>query len=78
MKTAIPIPDELFEQAEQLAETLGTSRSELYRNALERYLNSHNPDLIQETLDRVLEGLEGTDNELASKAAESILRATEW
>jgi len=78
MKTAISIPDELFEQAEQLAETLGTSRSELYRNALERYLDSYSPDVIRETLDRVLDALENTDSELASRAAESVLRATEW
>ncbi len=34
MKTAISIPDEIFEQAERLAKTRGWSRSELYANAV--------------------------------------------
>jgi len=78
MKTAISIPDELFEEAERLAETLGQSRSELYRNALERYIDSRSPDVIRETLDRVLESLDQTDDELARTAAARVLKATEW
>ncbi len=78
MKTAISIPDALFEEAERLAETLGQSRSELYRNALERYIESRSPDLIRETLDRVLENLEQTDDDLIRTTAASVLKATEW
>ena len=38
MKTAISIPDELFEAADALAEELGVSRSELYARAVEEYV----------------------------------------
>ena len=35
MKTAVSIPDHVFDAAERLAEKLGISRSELYQRALE-------------------------------------------
>ncbi len=38
MKTAISIPDELFEVADRAAAHLHVSRSELYRRALTAYL----------------------------------------
>ena len=41
MKTAISIPDPLFERADQLAQKLGKSRSQLYRDALDEYLARH-------------------------------------
>lgn len=34
MKTAISLPDSVFEEAEALAQQLGLSRSELYTKAL--------------------------------------------
>ena len=42
MKTAISLPDSVFEAAEALAEQLGMSRSELYTTALEAYLQKYN------------------------------------
>lgn len=41
MKTAISIPDHLFDTAESFAETLGISRSKLYRMALQHYLREY-------------------------------------
>jgi metal-responsive CopG/Arc/MetJ family transcriptional regulator len=38
MKTAVSIPDDVFQSAEQLARRLGMSRSELYVQALKSYL----------------------------------------
>jgi metal-responsive CopG/Arc/MetJ family transcriptional regulator len=38
VKTAISIPDEIFEQAERLAKIRGWSRSELHANAVEPLL----------------------------------------
>lgn len=51
MKTAISIPDKLFRAAEQMAEQLGLSRSELYRRAVARYLEQHSRTVIREKLD---------------------------
>lgn len=41
MKTAISIPDDLFEAAERFAKRLGLSRSEFYQRAIAKYLENH-------------------------------------
>jgi metal-responsive CopG/Arc/MetJ family transcriptional regulator len=53
MKTAISIPDALFEAAEQFAKRMGLSRSELYAVALREYLQVHKQDEITKQLDAV-------------------------
>ena len=53
MKTAISIPDELFESAEQFARRQGMSRSELYATALRCYLQEHRGEGITERLDEI-------------------------
>jgi hypothetical protein len=61
MKTAISIPDVLFEAADRVAGRLGISRSELYQRALRRYLEEQSGEVIRETLD----SLYGDDDERA-------------
>ncbi len=53
MKTAISIPDGVFERAEQLADRLGMSRSELYATAVAAYLRRHRTEGVTERLDAV-------------------------
>jgi hypothetical protein len=53
MKTAISIPDSLFEEADRLAKTRGWSRSELYANAVTAYVNSERFSGVREKLDAV-------------------------
>ncbi|MBM4131275.1 CopG family transcriptional regulator [bacterium] len=53
MKTAISLPDELFEAADKLARAMGLSRSELYRNAIARFLEQHAASRVTERLDAV-------------------------
>ncbi|MDS3859202.1 hypothetical protein RIF25_00135 [Thermosynechococcaceae cyanobacterium BACA0444] len=53
MKTAISLPDSIFEEAEALALQLGLSRSELYAKALQAYLKKHNRDQILHQLNQV-------------------------
>lgn len=53
MKTAISLPDPVFEQAEALARQLGVSRSELYTKALQAYLKRYNRDQILLKLNQV-------------------------
>lgn len=53
MKTAISLPDPLFEAADELAHRLGISRSELFQRAMERFLRDHNEELVTAALDRV-------------------------
>jgi len=53
MKTAISLPDALFEAAEALARRLDISRSELYRRAVEAYLRRASRRAVTEALDAV-------------------------
>jgi hypothetical protein len=53
MKTAISIPDDIFQSAEQLAHRLGVSRSELYVQALKRYLQDHLEDSVTDALNTI-------------------------
>ncbi len=55
MKTAISIPDKIFESAEKLAHRLGKSRSQLYTQALHSYLEKNDDQLVQEALDNLYE-----------------------
>ncbi len=63
MKTAISIPDRVFQSAEQLAARLGVSRSELYSKALAALLEKHRDDLITSRLNEVY-GPGGEDSAL--------------
>ncbi len=53
MKTAISLPDAVFEAAEALAEQLGMSRSELYATALQAYLQKYNRTQMLAQLNQV-------------------------
>ena len=53
MKTAISIPDEVFHRAEELAKSLGLSRSELYSQALANFLKSHRSLSVTDRLNLV-------------------------
>ena len=53
MKTAISLPDSVFEEAEELAKQLGLSRSELYTEALQAYLQKYNRNQILHKLNQV-------------------------
>ncbi len=53
MKTAISIPDQVFKSAEELANRLGKSRSQLYTQAISRYLEKYRNDSVTEKLDAV-------------------------
>jgi hypothetical protein len=54
MKTAISLPDLLFEEAERVAARLGLSRSELYARAITRFVREQSGDAITEAINRVV------------------------
>jgi antitoxin MazE6 len=78
MKTAISLPDELFEEAERLGSRLHKSRSEVYRGALEDYLAKHDPDLVRDSLNRVLAAVGQSKDEFVATATARVLERTEW
>lgn len=53
MKTAISLPDPIFEAAEDLVKRLGISRSQLYATALVKYLDSFNDEAVIQALNEV-------------------------
>jgi metal-responsive CopG/Arc/MetJ family transcriptional regulator len=53
MKTAISIPDSIFQSADALAKQLGISRSELYAKAVAEYLSRHHGEQITARLDAI-------------------------
>lgn len=53
VKTAVSLPRELFERADELAERLGVSRSELYARALGRFVSENLDDAVTRRLDEV-------------------------
>ena len=77
MKTAISIPDDLFEDAEQLAQRLHKSRSRLYGDAMREYLARHSPDQVTDALDRLCADTPAADD-LAARAARRTFERTEW
>jgi Arc/MetJ-type ribon-helix-helix transcriptional regulator len=52
-KTAVSLPDPLFQSAERLAARMGVSRSELYRRALEELLARHDESRVTAQLNEV-------------------------
>lgn len=53
MKTAVSIPDDVFESADTLAERLGVSRSHLYALAVAEYVAKHRDAKVTERLNAV-------------------------
>ncbi len=53
MKTAISVPDELYNAAELAASRLGVSRSMLYQQAMVLFLECHGDSLVTDALDEV-------------------------
>ena len=53
MKTAVSIPDRIFRAADSLAKQHGMSRSELFAQAVESYIETHKHVGLIEALDAV-------------------------
>ncbi len=79
MKTAISIPDNLFEAAEKVARRLGISRSELYQRAVARFLEQQSGDVVREALDSVYGKASNRELDPLIKAAgEHIVTDENW
>lgn len=78
MKTAISIPDEVFETAEKTAKRLGVSRSELYSNAVRAYIELHKAKDIRVKLDEIY-GVEDSSLDIRLQNMQSrILENEDW
>ncbi len=78
MKTAISIPDPIFQAAENMAHRLGVSRSELFSNAISEYMKRHKYQYVTESLNEVYRE---TDSKLDEKLAlmqRKSIQEDEW
>jgi metal-responsive CopG/Arc/MetJ family transcriptional regulator len=78
MKTAISIPDRVFEDAERLARRSGKSRSQLFSDAVREYVARHSADQVTEAMDRVSADGGTEPDPFTSRAARRTLERTEW
>jgi metal-responsive CopG/Arc/MetJ family transcriptional regulator len=77
-KTAISVPDDVFERAERLAGKTRKSRSELFSDAMREYIARHASEEVTEAMDRVCVGLSEVTDAFSSVAARRILQKSYW
>jgi metal-responsive CopG/Arc/MetJ family transcriptional regulator len=78
MKTAVSIPDDVFEKAERLARRARRSRSEVYSAALREYVARHAPDEVTEAMDRVCAAVNEDRDAFLAEAGRRVLARVEW
>ncbi len=79
MKTAVSIPDDVFEKAERLAKRGRRSRSEVFTAALREYVARHSPDEVTEAINRVCAEVDQTEDiKFLNAAARRLLKKVEW
>lgn len=78
VKTAISIPDEIFEAAERFAREQGMSRSELYAVAVRRYLSERSGERITEQLDEIYADEESGLDPVLARLQELSLPKESW
>ncbi len=78
MKTAISLPDPVFEEAERYARRTKKTRSQLYSEALCEYLSRHSPEQVTEAMNRVVDQVGEAVDPFLSAAARKAMERVEW
>ena len=78
MKTAVSIPDAIFEKAERLARRARLSRSAIFSAALKEYIARHAPDEVTEAMNRVCDKVGECPEPFVAAAGRRVLENTEW
>jgi predicted transcriptional regulator len=79
MKTAVSLPDRVFQEAERHARRTRKSRSQLYGEALTEYLARHAPDEVTEAMNDAIDRLAGRGTDpFVTPAARRLLKNVEW
>lgn len=78
MKTAISIPNDIFEQAESLARKMEVSRSELYTEAIRIYLKENHIEDVTAKLDEVYKDTNSSLDKGLLNAQTASLPKEEW
>lgn len=78
MKTAISVPDDVFESADELAGAMGISRSELYSTAVAEYVAKHRSADITARLNEVYAEVDGRLPPEVRRAQGKSVGKSEW
>ena len=78
MKTAVSVPDDVFQGAERLARREGRSRSEVYSAAVREYVARHDPDAVVTALDKVVTELGQGIDPFVEAATTRTLGSIDW
>jgi metal-responsive CopG/Arc/MetJ family transcriptional regulator len=78
MKTAVSIPDDVFEKVERFARRTKRSRSEVFSTALREYIARHAPDEVTDAINRVVDEIGDQTDDFVAAAARRVLEKTEW
>jgi metal-responsive CopG/Arc/MetJ family transcriptional regulator len=78
MKTAVSIPDDVYERVERLARRTKRSRSRLFSDALAEYLASHETDEVTEAMNAAMAAVGAQADPFTTAAAGRILERSDW
>src|SRR5207244_209333 len=78
MKTAVSIPDDVFEKVERLVRRSRRSRREVFSAALQEYLARHAPEEVTDAMNRVCADVADQANGFVATASWHALEKTEW
>jgi metal-responsive CopG/Arc/MetJ family transcriptional regulator len=78
MKTAISLPDELFEQAERVARQLNMNRSQLYVAALREFLDKRDAESVTARLNEIYGGESSSLDPVVMEMQRLSLPKDEW
>jgi hypothetical protein len=78
MKTAISIPDEVFQSAEAMAKRMGLSRSQLYTAAVNEYLMRNRDSRVTSQLNSIYDEDDSALPPGILKAQSQSLPREEW
>ena len=78
MKTAISIPDAVFDEADDLARRTRLTRSGLYTRAVAEYVARHAPERVTEAMDLALADIGAQADPFVAVAARDVLSRSEW
>jgi predicted transcriptional regulator len=78
MKTAISLPDAVFENAEQLARQMQVSRSYLYTLAIKDFIDKCRQDSVTETLNTLYSKEDSKIDPFVQRANQMLLGHEEW
>ncbi len=78
MKTAISIPDHIFELAEELARKLEISQSELFARAIEEYVKDRLDGSITERLNEIYSTEDSSIDVNIAKIQSASISGDDW